>query len=730
MFSFIYRDFTEGRWIFFDGIKENGIFTYNANEARKWRESNEDKMKKVSITIPPKKKISFMIPIVDDWEVDDTFYDFVYDKKTDSILSWVLEIFLKQYIPLKWGVFKVNNNVNSTKFDSVNLEKFQAMKDIIMGKFRVTPIKIPIWKDWDEEKYYDWNIGSDNYWVEYEYNWKKYKTNHFWLYISNFRREMFVDANDYDFYGWHSMQYRQRMKNFESWYVTYTNACRWLGKSMNENFNVATDIARERVFRWERTRPLLDLYYGATKQEVAEIFQYTLNMYKSLLVSMWWEKLFKKLLHHDKTNWILTLHDWSDDRRIKAISENQSARGSRPSMAIWDELAKFKNADEVIKEILWFGKCPVSFISTVKSETVRNEFYDNWSIAYRQMPKYDETMFDIVHDIRWKYWFWQCEKPEDYLELAKQWVFDKARSELFRRRPLVWLKYTIDDGEIKTDEEKELEVNALMASSWYWAVMAEFYWVVLGDRSVFKASGNIVDKLPHEDEKAYQHMFFSYDEADESDNPAIVVWWIYNWKLYIVDSVKLTADLTKRYEDMLVLYNKWKSKTIWWINTVIADVNRGVTIREKMIEKLWKLDVPFIFTRTSAKEDYNIKDGKHIVNKWWLVKLLQNEYLPKWQVLIWWSLDNEWWLLDEMSKFVDKWNWRYEWDKKEKDDQVCALLQIIYAAHIWYFKWIRDFGYQNLDHMEVVIRMAQRDQQSKIATDRLNTRKKLLGRYF
>ena len=34
-------------------------------------------------------------------------------------------------------------------------------------------------------------------------------------------------------------------------------------------------------------------------------------------------------------------------------------------------------------------------------------------------------MFDIVHDIRWKYWFGKCEKPEDYLELAKQWVFDK-----------------------------------------------------------------------------------------------------------------------------------------------------------------------------------------------------------------------------------------------------------------------------------------------------------------
>ena len=30
---------------------------------------------------------------------------------------------------------------------------------------------------------------------------------------------------------------------------------------------------------------------------------------------------------------------------------------------------------------------------------------------------------------------------------------------------------------------------------------------------------------------------FSYDEADEDDNPAVVVGWIYNWLLYVLDIV-------------------------------------------------------------------------------------------------------------------------------------------------------------------------------------------------
>lgn len=728
--NYIYRNYSEWRGIFFDGSKENAIYTFDWAKAKRWREDNQDKMKKVSINIPPKKKLSFMIPIVEDWEVDESFYDFVYDKKTDSILAGILEIFLKEYIPVVWWAFKPNTNRDLNKYDTVNLEKFQAMKDIILWRFRVTPVKIPIWKDGNEEQYYDWYIGSDVYDVTYEYKWQKYKTNHFWLYASNFRRAMFVDADDYDFYGWHTMQYWQRIKERESWYVTYTNACRWLGKSISENYWKSIDLIRERVFRWEKARPHLVLYYGATKEEVNEIFQYTLNMYKSLLVAMWWEKLFKKLIHHSVATGTLTLYDGTDKRRMRAISENQSGRWSRPSSVCWDELAKFKRADEVIKEILWFGKCPVSFISTVRSDTVRNEFYDNWISAYRQMNKYEEDMFDIIHDIRWKYGFWKCEKPEDYLKLAEEWVFDKARAELFRRRPLVGLKYTIDDSEVKTDEEKDIEIEALMNSSWYWAVMAEFYGVVLTDRSVFKVAWNIVDKLPHEEEKSYQHIYFSYDEADEDDNPAVVVWWIYNWKLYIIDSVKLTADLTKRYEDMKILYDKRRYKSIWWSITVIADVNRWVTIREKMVEKLGRLDIPFAFTRTAAKEDYNLKDWKHIVNKWRLVKLLQNEYLPKWRVLIWNSLNNEWWLLEEIWDYVDKWNWRYEWDKKKKDDQVTAMLQIIYAAHLWYFKWIRDFGYDNMDAIEIRKKMIDIENAAKRHNEILMAKKKMLNRYF
>jgi hypothetical protein len=346
------------------------------------------------------------------------------------------------------------------------------------------------------------------------------------------------------------------------------------------------------------------------------------------------------------------------------------------------------------------------------------------------MRKYDETMFDIVHDIRWKYWFGACEVPGDYLELAKTWAFDKARSELFKRRPLVWLKYTIDDSEVKDEDEKDLEIQAMLNSSWYGWLMAEFYGVVLWDKSVFKASWNVVNTLPHQDWKKYQHIYFSYDEADLDDNPAVVVAWLYNWLLYVVESVKLTADLTKRYEEMQNMYIKRRGEALWWATTVIADVNRWVTIRETMIKKIWKLDIPFAFTRTAAKEDYKIGKWKHIVNKGWLVKLLSEEYLPKWKVLIWNSLENEWWLLDEMWDYIDLWGGKYWGKKKKKDDQITALLQIVYAAHIWYYQWVRNMWLENLSKWEIRKRMVDMEMASKKAKEEMKTKRELLGRYF
>jgi len=66
MLSFLNRDYNEGRGMFFNGVNENSIFTFNPQEAKKRWNTNQDKMKKVSLIIPPKKKISFMIPIVED----------------------------------------------------------------------------------------------------------------------------------------------------------------------------------------------------------------------------------------------------------------------------------------------------------------------------------------------------------------------------------------------------------------------------------------------------------------------------------------------------------------------------------------------------------------------------------------------------------------------------------------------------------------------------------------
>ena len=57
---------------------------------------------------------------------------------------------------------------------------------------------------------------------------------------------------------------------------------------------------------------------------------------------------------------------------------------------------------------------------------------------------------------------------------------------------------------------------------------------------------------------------------------------------------------------MQQLYQQWRNHAIWWVTTIIADVNRWVTIRETIVKKLGKLDIPFVFTRTATKEDFGL----------------------------------------------------------------------------------------------------------------------------
>jgi hypothetical protein len=111
---------------------------------------------------------------------------------------------------------------------------------------------------------------------------------------------------------------------------------------------------------------------------------------------------------------------------------------------------------------------------------------------------------------------------------------------------------------MRSDVEKEVQVNAIIDSAGYGSAMAEFYGVVLTDKSVFRPGNNIVDKLPHHDHKVYSHMFFSYDEADSYDNAAIVIGGIYDRKLYIIDSQIIRSNLEDRWKDARRIYDKYK----------------------------------------------------------------------------------------------------------------------------------------------------------------------------
>ena len=447
MLGFLYKSYVPSRWLFWDWNNATLPYTYNKEEAKAWFTKYGKQLTAFEFTIPPKKKITVYIPIVAEWREDLSFEKELYTEKIDPILRAVTERLLKyMYVTKEWTFVKREWEFDR-KMDSMNMEKLQSMKDIMMWLRRVTPILINIWTKRDP-KYMDWEIWSNTKnKVSYTVGWTVYKTHMFWLYASNFRDKMFEFASQMAFYWWHTLEYWQRDARLKSGYVTSIAACRGIGKTLLVHHEAALHLVREKAFKSDLNQKFSINYFGLDLRWLAEYMDYIIVMFHNLL---WWtfdKEIISNILRVDKTTTDLSLrfYDWPDERILRYISQNQESRWLRSVLGINDEGAHQKT-DASMDFLLgaWFA--PIRDISTIKSWMPMNEFYRRWARAFIQTKQY-KPIDEIIHWLWVKYWFDRCDRPEDYLKMSKKWIFDKCRIELFKELPSVWLKYTIDDAE-------------------------------------------------------------------------------------------------------------------------------------------------------------------------------------------------------------------------------------------------------------------------------------------
>lgn len=665
--NFLYRNFLESKWCFYNW--KDTKWLYNEDEAKSWYSAVSKYMRKISIKRPPNKIIEINIPISEvDCEEDQSLADTISDSKTEPRMAYVVNQILDEYY---YWVDKCFHK-RAAKKDLSNSEFWVlfAMREAIDWISRTTPIKIraSVEKETQKVSFVDWNISQNVKWAIFPYMWQKYETNLYWVYASKFRDAMFPDS-DFD---WFALQKWQRDAFIKRWRITVVMCSRWGWKSISNTSFVWTYLFKELNLKHELNRPFLIVYWWLSQQANLQVVQYMLASAKKLTTN-------KNILKWNAQDQILTLYDGHNERKIKFVSQWQEwgwFTWLRPHLVVLDEAARLDKRMFTIA--IGTQEAQVILISTIDYTDRRNWFYDLYLDAVKKQRNYKD-IYELIWWLWIKYWFHKVKTLEEYNKLVERWALTEMREELMRERPIVWLKYTIDDVEYLTESQRQRAIETSLMD-WEDQCLAEYYSEYSDSSVVFNTEWLLESKMP----PSYEVVALWFDEAEEHDNPAAVIVWV-SWKnTYVLHSEILDKDdYIKRYsrinELLLEYWRKTSRQVLFW-----QDLTRTqkLWLRETT-ELVREPDYPMLYTPSQSNE-VKRKRPFYLIGKKRLVTMVQEEFFKKSTIMFNWELNVDWWLIEEIANFK-YWNkWKIEWAKKKADDQVNAMMIALFAVWKWY----------------------------------------------
>lgn len=406
----------------------------------------------------------------------------------------------------------------------------------------------------------------------------------------------------------------------------------------------------------------------------------------------------QQIVERKGSEWKFILHQDEWDRTMEFVSElATSKRWERSWRAVLDESNYLKNFDEVSEFATKSGAQSVFYISTISQDSKNSKFY-NWWVKALMKNKELMAIDEVLHYIRTKYWFNKIKCKEDYKEMALNWTLDNARAEYFKLRPSWWQKVTLDEVEYLTEEEKEVKVQwSIDSVTGYDWMLAEYYCELSPETPVIRYKPNIIDfeNVPRQFDKIYAW----YDVADSYDDPALIIWWVYDKKLYIIEEHDLPKLISERYEKINEIL--WfREKRSWLRPSLIIDIWNGwstvfmhtaenvkycdmaIKARSGTSEKIWNTQwISFyqVWTETLVK---TIVNNEMI----WADRLFFSSML---------STDSETWLFNQLDNYIQDSKWTYKGKWHKHDDKVTALLYLTYYVYMEEIKWEKTYNQKN-----------------------------------
>lgn len=670
MYWFMYKNFMEDCWgLFYDWNPMNLKKCLDANEAQEWYEKNKKLMVTVYIKRPAWVEVPVSIPLGTDkllkQDIDTNFLTFITKWALSTRSEFIASKFMDDYHLSKSWVFYRREKEDVSSLDSTrNVLALCIMKDIILGQFRVTPLKIPMGKNkknLNKTEFLDWDLGDD-FSLEYIVQWEKFRTNVFWVYRPKLFEAMLADT--WRQFNGFCLQRWQLLVWLLSWWVTYVIWPRWWGKSLYINWDMSGYLLKEITDVNEKVQERTQLYMGLSQKQNAPYMVYAQQMLNNLIdLPSFCNKL------QDSTG--LYIIDGDKQRKLEYVTTNQNdpTRSRRTRKFVWDE-ADYLDWDYV-GTAMSTADSLVTLISTIGPNTQAWHFYQGWLNAYKNQREY-EPIDVLIHDIWIKYKMHLCKDRKDYIRKIKSWDFEKMRAEFIQRRPEVALHFTMDDVEFLTEQQKEAQVTRVLNARGYDYMLAEYYGEYSTDQTVFN-----VDWVQMVCPGDCDYRVVWYDEADTFDNPGLCVLWAKDGKYYIRETHNLAKESNERFSKMKNIIQEYKTK--WKPVYLVMDASRGWAAARE----LWMLWMPCDML---IKWTWNVTYqpwARHNVWKQWCIEMIRSSFFDTNIIHIDPACYWENGLVEELSHFK-KWKASARGEKKRHDDQVSGMMLVLY------FAWFHD----------------------------------------
>lgn len=713
----------------FDGNRANLRNTVNREEATHWfSQFSDNELQEHSLTVNNRTSKS-NIPVVEEGKnITAKFNHFLAKSRfVSSQLKLIWSRFLKEFdvvrdLDGRIAFKKKEKHVDETWLPDQGLFK---MKEFILGWYRFDPIRVPdkdkktgqtrfknihIAQHMDDVQHDHNNSTYKLPHIPYNVNGKRYTTPLYGVYAPMLREMMFGWIMDFD---WGRILQKWQMNClYLMWEETYIAASRGAGKTFLAASLVATYLLKSVIDPRYMIEWGLIHYYGITHAGNKSVIEKIKNMMKKLTGS--------KFLRYSSADRTLYFEDnWFTSRVVFLSNEGvEAGRWDRPNMIIVDEAARI---DDSVMEII-NGQSYVQkvYISTIWYETKKNWFYEWLVEAELRQNTYEETMDELVSDLWTKHWM---DKIKSLGELSDKEMHKKIvlmRHELFKRRPVVGLRYTLDDVEYKTKEEKDEVIRRCLKRWGQRYLLAEQYAEFLDEDQLFAYEKCIVwhEEIP--DPKDCDMLVFWYDKWGLFDQATLCVAGLYNFKCYIFKSEVLDNDPLKQIDRIKEVHNEYSSKNR---NIFLAcDVSQARHEQRDFLESRWvTVDMPIVINWTTIHQISN--EWFHLIGKELLVKITK-EWFERENIAIpsWMSWDGS--LLEELKYFqkVESKSGKtvsYE-AVKGKDDQVLALLYCYYYMYLDAIKDNQvtqdkeDLKYRDMGNMDIYDYEAIQEYKKKI----------------